>query len=85
MAHFVELEDGSLVNLDHVIKLYPNSRSNRLDYTDGSHQQLTDVDAKKVREAVIPFWPSESKNDKPQPKSVPRRRGRPKKYVEPEQ
>lgn len=47
MAQFVELEDGQIINLDHVISMWP--RLNRIDFITGSHVQLSEADGEKIR------------------------------------
>ena len=48
MADFFRLpEKGVLINLNTVKKFDPK-RSNRLDYTDGTHEQITDADAEAL-------------------------------------
>ncbi len=49
---FVELSDGTLINPVGILRLQPASRGNRLDYVDGQHITLGDVDAEMIRQAV---------------------------------
>lgn len=49
---FIELSDGTLINPVGILRLQPASRGNRLDYVDGQHVTLSDVDAEVIRQSV---------------------------------
>jgi hypothetical protein len=81
MADFVRLpEMGIVINLDTVKKYYPN-RSKRLDYTDGTHDQLTDADAEVLTKSLFPGDAPKAVPVKQVGADEPRRRGRPRKKV----
>ena len=81
MPQFVELEDGSVINLDHVVKLTSN-RLNRLEFITGAHIQLSAADGEKIRKRLTgvvrsyipPNGSTTEASVTPKPK---KRRGRP--------
>ena len=51
MADFVELFDGSILNLDYVVRMHPPSKANKLETLYGSYT-FADEEGTHVREAI---------------------------------
>jgi UDP-N-acetyl-D-mannosaminuronic acid transferase (WecB/TagA/CpsF family) len=66
---FVEYEDGRIVNAATIRQLNPR-RSNRIDYTDGTHELLSEADAERVKGALSGRAPEPAKGAETAPRKI---------------
>ncbi len=52
MADFVELNDGTILNLDHVARMHPPTKANKLETTYGASYTFAEEEGEHVREAI---------------------------------
>lgn len=54
MATFFEMRDGTVINLEHVLRFWPPVRSNRIDLVDGTHYLMSNEDAAQLKAHLFP-------------------------------